>query len=176
MSLQRKKVKVRAKSGKVYQRSMLVKSDKGGTRRAGKLHSLNPWEARHTEHVSTNSVLPADRAKLYGSSGPGSDHSWTALRVGAIRDHYAWSADRTTKRAAGTVKRILNPVAGESHAVSRREVGRSAARDYVMGTEVYGMSHADRELNSTVAHTRLGDTFGASHVRRIPQNPNKWVR
>jgi hypothetical protein len=80
MGLTRKKVTVRTKKGKTFQRSVMVRAEAIGKRASGKkLNSLNPWEARHTEHVK------GQFPKSSGSSGPGSDHSWLAVVVGAMR-------------------------------------------------------------------------------------------
>lgn len=84
MGLQRKKVTVRTKKGKVYQRSMLVKgAARKSLNRRGKLNALNPWQQHHTEHVK------GDFPKSQGSSGPGSDHSWFALSVAAMKQQHA---------------------------------------------------------------------------------------
>lgn len=144
-NLTRKKVKVRSKSGKVYQRSMLVRSAKPVNSR-GKLHSLNPWEARHVDHVSTNSVLPADRARLYGSSGPGSDHSAFALATG----HYK-------QQSRAHFERGHIPEFGTSgHGSIRRDAGSAAA------AAALGQFYT-AQFNTRPASVMLGRVFGTPH-------------
>lgn len=82
MGLTRKKVTVRTKKGKTFQRSVMVRAEAIGKRAGGKkLNSLNPWEAHHTE------LVKGPFPKSSGSSGPGSDHSWLALAIGGMRQN-----------------------------------------------------------------------------------------
>jgi hypothetical protein len=172
MGLQRKKVTVRTKKGKVYQRSMLVKSAKGGARRAGKLHSLNPWETRHTE------LVKGPFPKSSGSSGPGSDHSMFALLVGRNKDlargNYAYSEpDSFTAQ----------------HAEWRRRAGETAVRNTtstISGHNIYANMYNARLLPTTelrgpfanAGNARVASisrAFGGQ-VSAVRQNSRKWVR
>ena len=133
--LTRKKIKVRGKSGKTFQRSVMVRAEAIGKRAGGKkLNSLNPWEARHTE------LVKGDFPKSQGSSGPGSSHSALALLV----NHY--------KHAGGA--NVVN--AGESytadHAAWRREFGLMAARAAHGAASIRGGEPAFSRLGRHIPH------------------------
>lgn len=179
MALQRKKVTVRTKRGKTYQRSMMVQAQAIGRRasKSGKLHALNPWEQRHTEHVSTNSAL-GERAKMYGSSGPGSDHSAFALAVGARRGLISWSEQRgLSERAVG----------GHNHAIARarsamrasEEVGWQQRANGASPSWLINATHGAERTPAAERITELSTAFGVpkSHVRRNYQGarfPSNW--
>lgn len=173
-NLTRKKVRVRTKSGKVYQRSMLVKAETKKLNKGGKLNALNPWEQRHMEHVSTNSAL-GERARAYGSSGPGSDHSWFAHVVGAYRDRVKYKheggVDSFTAQAARarrmSVELSAGPYANSWEASSAHEAINRAHR--------VNSTH-DSEL--VRAHSANGIWRGhdLERIEHVPQNPRKWVR
>lgn len=169
--MRRKKITVRRKRGKTYQRSVLVRASKPTTKRSG-LHSLNPWEQHHTEHANKNSALPADRAKLYGSSGPGSSHSWLALAVGA------------SKQREQARRESSNPFADfgtAEHASARRWAGvrtsdQSRELDHYMSR-----SAALETAHSTGSRVRewregLHSRYGGTNIHEVHQDPRKWVR
>lgn len=128
--LTRKQVKVRGKNGKVYQRSMMVQAQAIGRRasKSGKLHALNPWEQRHTEHVK------AQFPKSSGSSGPGSDHSWLAVVVGAMKPRMA------SKREPESYT--------EEHARLRRSRG-----EWLSTTRAEGTPNTPHSIRQEVAHS-----------------------
>lgn len=194
MALQRKKITVRTKRGRTYQRSMMVQAQAIGRRasKSGKLHALNPWEQRHTEHVSTNSAL-GERAKAYGSSGPGSTHSWLALAVGAAKarsmagfqGHIGDHADDSrsfaaARRMAGRaalpavtthIRRELNaaPVNGHFAAPTHARAGAITRTHTVAPSMQHGWATQD------VRH-HLINTYGRSNVEHIENDDRKWVR
>lgn len=171
MSLTRKKVRVKAKSGKIYTRNMMVRGS-GPVNRRG-LAAMNPWSPSHTEHVSTNSAL-GERAKFYGSAGPGSSHSLFAHIVGATKQ----------QRLAGLELHRDHPYneqggrsGGGHHAAIRQIAGYQAVRygsresaGLIRGFG--GTGHAD------IARERrnLKAAFGTRSVFHVPQDPGKWVR
>lgn len=179
MALQRKKVTVRTKRGKVYQRSMMVQAQAIGRRasKSGKLHALNPWEQRHTEHVNTNSAL-GERAKMYGSSGPGSNNSWFAHVVGSWKQHNKAYFEANT----------MGPMRGEHYAATTQHsgdriwAGKMAATDALSrmptpGRRVSG--YADAILgppSSGDSHRMLMERHGRDNVHQVHQDPRKWVR
>lgn len=120
MGLTRKKITVRRK-GRTFQRSVMVRAEAIGKRTGGKrLNSLNPWEAHHVEGVSTDTRL-GERQKAYGSSGPGSSHSWLAMMAGAAKQqrlaglelHTSHSYNEGGGRSAGVHHAAARQVAGE---------------------------------------------------------------
>jgi len=135
MSLRRKKITVRSKSGKTFQRSVMVRAEAIGKRAAGKkLNSLNPWEARHTEQVSGTSfvgghtVYSPSTAKSRGSSGPGSSHSWLAIAIGAAKQQNAWARQQGIPDHADSASALAR---------SRREAGRTAITNVALGTAAH---------------------------------------
>lgn len=173
--LTRKKIKVRGKSGKTFQRSVMVRAEAIGKRAGGKkLNSLNPWQTHHIEGVNTNTRL-GERQKAYGSSGPGSDHSWFAHMVGIIKPAYA-THDTT---------RILFPVddhnyGGATHAEARRAAGLGAAQ--VVGWGNPSGRGIARELGEafTVRSPEVREGLIARHgrdnVHEVYQDPRRHVR
>lgn len=176
MGLQRKKVTVRTKRGKVYQRSMMVQAQAIGRRagKSGKLNALNPWDIQHTEHVKTNSALGA-RAKAYGSSGPGSDHSWLALAVGAQR-----SREHATKENNDPFMESFT----RSHASMRRMTGKDVtqtswhSQEGMEKAESVFRAHEGRAPGTFTRHwsAGLGERYGAANIHEVHQDPRRWVR
>lgn len=186
MGLTRKKITVRSKKGKTYQRSVMVKAESIGKRGGGKkLNAMNPWESHHTEHVDDSSWYKGNvthdrhNAKNRGSSGPGSDHSWFAHLVGQQKSVFAPTTTQAlTERDVGSAE----------HAHRRRLAGEDGAY-YAgrAGTQHYGEMHqsiADR-MNTvwTAPHARFtvnADSLGARHgrenIHEVHQDPRKWVR
>lgn len=183
MTLQRKKVTVRTKRGKVYQRSMMVQAQAIGRRasKSGKLHALNPWEQRHTEHVSTNSGLN-ERAKAYGSSGPGSDHSWIALAAGHNKQRERTMGERFWGLG---YEHLSHGAAEERRSSGERAFATAMGSAYLRGlnpsrpstalthTFIAGRTPAAQRISE------LSSAFGvpASHVRRNYKGarfPSNW--
>lgn len=167
MSLTRKKVRVKTKSGKTYTRSMMVKS--GDTKHRG-LAALNPWSPSHTAHVSTDSVL-GDRAKFYGSAGPGSDHSWLALAIGAQKSRRIAAHEAHSGADSFTAQ----------HAADRRTAAIGTALDFT----VFGGNASARADWVGRAHTgsykhnwtrSFADRYGRENVHDVHQDPRKWTR
>lgn len=170
MGLTRKKITVRTKKGKTFQRSVMVRAEAIGRRAGGKkLNSLNPWEAHHTQHVK------GQFPKSSGSSGPGSSHSAFALLV----NHY--KAREMAARQAGLD-------GGTAHAAQNAKARRGAGREGAMlaGTsiEVYrtaaygrfgrhtpvGNPDNDRRIANR-AHD-LAEAFGVHH-ERVEHSPRR---
>lgn len=174
MSLQRKRVTVRTKKGKVYQRSMLVKSSGSKLNRSGKLNALNPWEQRHMEHVSTNSAL-GERARAYGSSGPGSTHSLLAYMAGAQRQiekarwERAKNIEERDHRSA-----FVRRQAGQE-ALSRAALLQSNYRHRPEIANTFALTSA---YHYTTEHSRdmLAANHGEHNIYEVHQDPRKWVR
>jgi len=178
MSLQRKKVTVRTKKGKVYQRSMLVKSTGKSLNKKGKLNALNPWEQHHTEHVSTNSAL-GERARAYGSSGPGSDHSWAASMVGIAKAANGWQSEHAN-----------TSVATREHAQERARSGRNAAtwshaeiggpfghgRSDLLGRALGAYPTGAARVGRGEPRFAIEERYGAHNIHEVYQDPRKWVR
>lgn len=196
--LTRKKIKVRSKSGKTFQRSVMVRAEAIGKRASGKkLNSLNPWETRHVEGVSTNTQL-GERQKAYGSSGPGSSHSWLAIAVGAAKRQNAWKyqhdipdhADSASdmaraRRMAGST---ALPVVSDH---MRRQLRTNQRNDmHAMYGALTPPTHSkagviERSLvipegrrvgwAAQDLHHHLTNTYGRSNVEQVPNNPWKHV-
>jgi hypothetical protein len=176
--LTRKKIKVRSKSGKTFQRSVMVKAEAIGKRAGGKkLNSLNPWEGHHTENVRTDKSSLGDKARFYGSSGPGSSHSWLALAIGAQRQ--AIKAGYEHPRAHNIGERDAKG------ASSRREAGREASGrvQTVFGNYAHRPSIANNMMhtssyNYSTSITRdfLEDHHGRDNVHEVYQDPRRHVR
>lgn len=170
--LTRKKIKVRGKSGKTFQRSVMVRAEAIGKRTGGKkLNSLNPWEARHTEHVSGTSFVNGHTiysdsvAKSRGSSGPGSDHSWFAHQVGATKQ----------QKLAGLERSHTGGPSSSEHATIRSVAGYRAG--LYPDSRPFGHDLARVGLEDTAARGRnLKAAFGSRNVFHIPQDPRKHVR
>lgn len=175
--LTRKKIKVRGKSGKTFQRSVMVRAEAIGKRAGGKkLHSLNPWEVHHVEHVNTNTKL-GERQKAYGSSGPASSHSWLALATGALRQGRIADSENN------------NPFMGSygrQHAEARRTAGSSTvgnvqiAQEFKDRASVVGGAHANRgrqvEAIRDMWTEGLSSRYGRSNIHEVHQDPRRHVR
>lgn len=191
MALQRRKVTVRTKRGKVYQRSMMVQAQAIGRRasKSGKLHALNPWEQRHTEHVKTGGP-EQPMGKFSGSSGPGSDHSWIALLVGHGKQRSTVHREAGPNTPDHRAHSTLLPMVGESdvftskHAAIRRQIGERG----VDSSSRFHRASTERLLNPTTdyGHNELGrshyqrndliERYGRENIHEVHQDPRKWVR
>jgi hypothetical protein len=174
--LTRKKIKVRGKSGKTFQRSVMVRAEAIGKRTKGKkLNSLNPWQMHHVEHVNTNTKL-GERQKAYGSSGPGSDHSWFAHLVGIEKQQYQFQSDTHTEAYSGTGQHAN---LRRRHAVDTADrVSRFNATGHAIAQELdssarnsYGRNFDSRELIHSVKQR-----YGRDNIHEVHQDPRKWVR
>ena len=175
--LTRKQVKVRGKGGKVYQRSMMVQAQAIGRRasKSGKLHALNPWEQRHMEHVSTNTKL-GQRQQAYGSSGPGSDHSFFATLIGHTRQwNRVGSEGNLTERDSGTAKHAAARQHAGRHNDASRLIGRDGNLDRT-ATQFAWYHATDGRADLQHHEWDLQTTYGRENVTRAVTNPNKWVR
>lgn len=192
--LTRKKITVRSKKGKTYQRSVMVAT----ARDIGKRESLHQIHLEAANKVPSQMQQMLSKAKSMlrgkkpstgalhqlhpdaprhgntwkGASGPGSDHSWFALAAGAMRNRT--NASRL----------------GDGSAQSRRDNGYNA-------TAIVGAEH--QNATSTIGHAAAvqhtmryanqtqGDHWGGNRrqelisafkapVEHVPQNSRKWVR
>lgn len=166
MGLTRKKVRVRTKSGKVYQRSMLVKAETKKLNKGGKLNALNPWEQRHMEHVSTNSAL-GERARAYGSSGPGSDHSLFASLIGAHKQRASvahQNSELFRRMEAGQIR--------DSRALARQRVltgaHMAAVVDRALGAGGVLFDPPSRRIAAKDRVQNLAAAFGVDNVEHVP--------
>lgn len=175
MGLTRKKITVRTKRGKSFQRSVMVRAEAIGKRTGGKkLNSLNPWQTHHVEGVNTNTRL-GQRQQAYGSSGPGSDHSWFAHMVGRLKDSSKHSADPKHENLSGT----------DMHAWQRRDHGQwvsDSASAIVRGGAIRNSTHSEAQLSAAFTYKvpyrpeDLHSPHGPGHAYQVPQNPRKHVR
>jgi hypothetical protein len=166
MGLTRKKVTVRTKKGKTFQRSVMVRAEAIG-KRAGvkKLNSLNPWEVHHTE------LVKGPFPKSSGTSGPGSSHSLQAVVTGLLRNN-----------ALTFHARAMTGAQQDAHqdAAQRRFAGQWADR-YM---RVEGVSPRQGLANwvggARVAGSMVRDDLIARHgrenVHEVYQDPRKHVR
>jgi len=169
--LTRKKIKVRSKSGKTFQRSVMVRAEAIGKRASGKkLNSLNPWEAHHVEGVNTNTKL-GERQKTYGSSGPGSDHSLHAITAGLLRNSALIFHARGMTGSQQDARR---------DAAHRRTVGEWAAlHNRVEGVSPReGLAHwvGGARAAGAMARDDLIARHGRENVHEVYQDPRKHVR
>ena len=177
--LTRKKIKVRSKSGKTFQRSVMVRAEAIGKRTSGKkLNSLNPWETHHVQHVSTNTKL-GERQKAYGSAGPGSDHSAVASIIGSMRQRFAYRADYVSPPGDGNVHG-MNPAFTRLHAAERRatslHIAQSVfARPVAAGAEATALSPVGAR-NRQMLIDGLNARYDRANIHEVHQDPRKWVR
>jgi len=177
MGLTRKKVTVRTKKGKTFQRSVMVRAEAIGKRAGGKkLNSMNPWEAHHTAHVDDSMwkggklVHNEQFARNRGTSGPGSSHSGFAHLVGLLRTKSVSDSD------------ISEHQTGHSqHATERRDHGNSwasyAMRDREGGPTISQRIDAANRIQREGAHrASLIGSYGSRNVHEVYQDPRKHVR
>ncbi len=170
MGLTRKKITVRTKKGKTYQRSVMVRAEAIGKRAGGKkLNAMNPWEPHHVQHVNTTNSKLGTAAKAYGSSGPGSDHSWLAIAVGMERQRRAHSDGHLPESAtAGQIHAGLRRMNGENSAAHIGHIPRAAASSWINDlNKSSGPRHFPSDMVSP---------HGPDHAYRVPQDPRKHVR
>lgn len=168
--LTRKKITVR-RGGKSFQRSVMVRAEAIGKRTSGKaLNSLNPWMVRHTKHVHPNPENPlGERAKLYGSSGPGSDHSWMALLAGSLRqEHKTYRESGMTEDDTGT----------RFHRNMRFNAGRDAglfAESWHRDEASVAFAENQGTRGAPFHRTNLEQRYGRDNVHQVYQDPRKHV-
>ena len=179
MGLTRKKVTVRTKKGKTFQRSVMVRAEAIGKRAGGKkLNSLNPWETHHVEHVKTNTKL-GQRQQAYGSSGPGSDHSFFATLIGHTRQHDKTTEEHLlTEHDTGTAKHAQARQYSAGRGNAGLLYGRQGELDRSATSFTWNrVTHGDR-VEHNPWDRRLMDfqaMHGSENVTRVPQNPRKHV-
>lgn len=175
MGLTRKKITVKTKRGKSFQRSVMVRAEAIGKRTGGKkLNSLNPWAARHTGQVSTDKSKLGDKAKFYGNSGPGSDHSWFAHQVGAMRAvtkmdsdpqaHLVGTSDHAGRRRDQGVWSV--------HIAETLRGGIAVPNNHQASQHIQNSFVRPSSYNSVDVHS----PHGLAHVHRVHQDPRKHVR
>ena len=166
MGLTRKKITVRTKRGKSFQRSVMVRAEAIGKRTGGKkLNSLNPWQTHHVENVKTR--FPQSS----GSSGPGSSHSFLAHLVGAVRDkskpHYEREGEYLTKSASAGRQQWGQVAVSHAWGTMHIEGHQGAMR---------GLHIRDREDRTLELRNNLIDRYGRSNVHEVYQDPRRHVR
>lgn len=172
MGLTRKKVRVKAKSGKTYTRNMMVKSSNSAKRG---LAAMNPWSPSHTEHVDTSRSRLGERAKLYGSAGPGSSYSLLAHMAGAQRqvEKARWEiAQNIAERdpRAASIRRLAGRDAvGRAQILSSNYSHRPEIANRMMFTSEY-------HYTTDNARRMLYEQHGRENVHIVHQDPRKWVR
>lgn len=161
--LTRKKVKVRSKSGKVYQRSVMVKS---GAKPAGrKLNNLFPTGPK----MKTGDYLRQHGAFLNKAHFGIGTAQGAAMHIGA--NHFKGHGDHRTRAAIGTA--AVGLVGSGGLMLSRK--GKAAQKDF--NRLGYGQRLAVNGLSlvSNIAGHAVG--FGASHLgHKVVRNYNRGAR
>jgi hypothetical protein len=167
MRLTRKKIKVRGKSGKTFQRSVMVRAEAIGKRAGGKkLNSLNPWEAHHTE------LVKGPFPKSSGTSGPGSNHSLLAYLTGQLSraNRAQYEHPRGESYTKGSA--LDRQAAGEHSATRARE-------DQLLDGHQTAIHNAFVRTGDYRAHELRSDLIyrhGRDNIHEVHQDPRKWVR
>ena len=136
-----------------------------GKKQGQVLNSMHPWEPHHTEHVRTTFGVHGEpsaiggKSALYGSSGPGSDHSFRAILTGAARGMGGSPGHNERFVPAGrlTGRDLINTVSGSRYTSE--------------GSFFTGSDYRGRRGEIDLRRTELAKAFGVEpdHVRYTPQ-------
>lgn len=154
----------------------MVRAEAIGKRGGGKkLNAMNPWSPNHTANVSTDRSRLGDKAKFYGSSGPGSSHSWLALAIGASKQRNLANAENSNPfpQSYTAAHALDRRIAGTRSAFHWRENAQYNPAEHVIADSHHSTMSLMARAN---VHTALEHTYGRENVHEVHQDPRKWAR
>lgn len=200
MGLTRKKITVKSKKGKTYQRSVMVKAVKETAHReknmkslttagnrepsqaqkmlakvtgifsrkkqAGVLHAMHPWEEHHLGPDTGSKLGIRSQQNDKYMPGPGSDHSWHALRLGAYRQDVKPRQEKL-EASHDQFKHQLSAVVGG--------MSRNKPSEHLAYTTRFGRLPEASDYDFRTKKSDLTAAFGED-VEHMRHNPFKWVR